>query len=107
MRRLVIVLALLMLIVTLVAVGAAQANKPLDGITDYEFKAADPNNLTIDPQKGVLFWEGTVTGEIEGIIRWWGWEIVPAGKTSHYEMSWNIEDGAGNLLLAGVPSANQ
>jgi hypothetical protein len=103
-KKIILVLAILVLLMVLVPAGTAQEKKPLRGETTYLFMAADPDNLIIDPDKGVLFWEGPITGDFQGTIRWWGWEIEPTGQASHYDMSWDIEDEAENLLLAGVES---
>jgi len=68
-KKIILVLAILVLLMVLVPAGTAQEKKPLMGETTYLFMAADPDNLIIDPDKGVLFWEGPITGDFQGTIR--------------------------------------
>lgn len=52
----------------------------------------------------MLAWEGTVSGDVEGIIQWWmGIPKATAGRTgqaSHYTDLCVILDSQGELLLA-------
>ena len=85
----------------------AQAKNPFRATTDYDFRGADVPP-TIDPEKGLLAWQGTITGDINGVIQWWMPVLYSTGQVSHFEDTrWEIwavdplihEDAL--LLLAG------
>ena len=68
--------------------------------TQYEFVG----DLGIfDAESRLLAWEGTTSGDIEGVIQWW--MIFPTrvtGQASHFEGRWEIwDDTVPVLLLAG------
>ena len=68
--------------------------------TEYEFVG----HLGIfDAELRLLAWEGTTSGDIEGVIQWW--MVIPTrvtGQASHFEGRWEIwDDTVTVLLLAG------
>ena len=69
--------------------------------TEYEFVG----HLGIfDAELRLLAWEGTTSGDIEGVIQWW--MVIPSrvtGQASHFEGRWEIWDDTVPpvLLLAG------
>ncbi len=73
---------------------------PLNATLEYEFVG---HLLQFDAQGRLLAWEGTTSGDIEGIIRWW--MVVPfsvTGQVTHFEERWEIWDASGStLLIAG------
>ena len=88
------------LLLTLMPVGTAKANHPLNGTTTYRFVG------DFDDQGRFIFWEGDVSGDIEGVIRWWGdpFSFRYTGQASHYDMSWEIVEIVNEeefLLMAG------
>ncbi len=101
----VLALALLLVLGTVSADDAAmEAKKPapsLTGTTEYDFVgAADPP--IVDAEGRLLCWEGTISGDIEGVILWW-FDMdyfVSTGQVSHWVDRWEIWDGE-VLLLAG------
>ncbi len=63
-----------------------------------------PLNLTTDLKFHPLtYWQGTVSGDINGVIKWW--MVLPmstTGQASHYEERFEIWNAAETeLLLAG------
>jgi hypothetical protein len=91
----------LVLILVLIPTGMAQAKKPIRGTTDYYFMG---HLEIIDPAKGLLAWEGTISGDINGSIRWWIPVLYETGQVTHFEDTrWEIWDGD-TLLLAGEES---
>ncbi len=56
-----------------------------------------------DAEGRLLAWEGTASGDIEGVIRWWmvTESMSYTGQASHYVDRFEILDGDGELLLAG------
>ncbi len=96
-------LALLLVLGTVLAGGAAQAKKPapsLTGTTEYIFVGLDG---IVDAEGRPLVWEGPISGDIEGIIRWYAAGPMSAtGQASHYVDRfeiWNVAET--ELLLAG------
>jgi hypothetical protein len=73
---------------------------PLTVTTEYEFVGGDG---IFDTKGRLLAWEGTTSGDIEGVIRWW--LVVPTrvtGQASHFVGRWEIWDDTDTvLLLAG------
>ena len=72
----------------------------LTGTTEYDFVG----HLGIfDAELRLLAWEGTTSGDIEGVIQWW--MVVPmstTGQASHFESRFEIWNAAETeLLLAG------
>jgi hypothetical protein len=93
-------LFILLIILILIPTGIAQAKKPFRISTEYYFVG----HLGIfDAEMRLLGWQGTVSGDIEGVIKWW--MVVPfkySGQVNHFEARWeiwNIEET--DLLLAG------
>ena len=93
----------LILILMLVPTFIAQANKPAPSLTvttEYIFVG---HFGEFDVEGRLLAWQGTVEGDIEGVIKWW--MVVPfnvTGQVSHYVDRWeiwNLEET--DLLLAG------
>ena len=69
--------------------------------TEYDF-VGDLGIL--DPQGRLLAWEGTVSGDINGVIKWWmdPTTMTYTGQASHYEDRFEIWDATETtLLLAG------
>ena len=85
-------------------VESALEKKPAPTLTDttiYQFVGA----LEIfDAQGRLLAWQGTVSGDIVGVIKWWmvGESMSYTGQASHYGDRFEIWDaGEEELLLAG------
>ena len=90
----------LILILMLVPTFVAQADKPAPSLrctTEYYFVG---HLGVFDPEKGLLAWEGTISGDIEGVIQWWMVMGPVTGQVTHFEARWEIWDGD-DLLLAG------
>ena len=90
----------LILILLLVPTGLVQAKKPapaLRGTTEYTFVG----HLEIECEGGgLLVWQGTISGDIEGEIRWCMEPMEVTGQASHFVDRVEIWDGD-TLLLAG------
>jgi hypothetical protein len=102
-KELVMKLVKLLLVSTcLMFATMAEANDPapLNATLDYEFVGY---LLQFDTEGRLLAWEGTTSGDINGIIRWW--MVVPfsvTGQVTHFEERWEIWDSTDSfLLLAG------
>ena len=82
--------------------GTTHAEEPLEGKIEYEFRAADDPPV-FDPAKGILVWEGTISGDdISGTMRWWAMdEPIQIGQVLHFTETWEIVDDDGSVLLAG------
>ncbi len=99
----VLALALLLVTGTALADDAALGDpKPapaLTGTTEHEFVG----HLEIVDDKGrLLAWEGTISGDINGVIQWWMGPMSTVGHVSSYVYRveiWNSDKTA--LLLAG------
>ena len=104
MKKLITFFALAAFLVAFIAVGLALAKKgtpPLTCATEYDFVG----DLGIFDSEGRLFcWIGPITGDIEGVIKWW---LVlpkppPTGQVGHALFRWEIWDADKEvLLLAG------
>ena len=79
--------------------AGAKDDGPLYATTEYAFVA----HLGITDSDGrALVWEGTTSGDIDGIIRWW--MIVPfsiTGQVTHFQEKWQVLDDTGIVLLEG------
>jgi len=99
MKKLIAALAL----VAFIAVGLALAKKatpPLTCTTEYDFVG----HLGIfDAEERLLAWVGPISGDIEGVIKWWADPAKSStGQVSHRLFRWEIWDGDEEvLLLAG------
>jgi hypothetical protein len=76
------------------------AKKPISDSTKYDFVG----HLGIfDAEGRLLAWQGTISGGINGVIKWW--MVLPmsyTGQASHYEDRFEIWNAAETeLLLAG------
>ena len=76
------------------------AKKPISDSTEYDFVG----HLGIfDAEGRLLGWQGTISGDINGVIKWW--MVLPmsyTGQASHYEDRFEIWNAAETeLLLAG------
>ncbi len=100
MKKVTLLLVILVLLLVLLPAGMASARNPLRCEITYTFVGAP------DSQGRFILWEGNITGDIEGTIRWWGdpFAFRYTGQASHYGSSWEIVDGDGNVLLAGEGS---
>lgn len=100
MKKLILLLVLLTLLLGLMPVGMAQAKDPLRGTSTHHFVG------DFDVHERFIFWEGEISGDVEGDIRWYGDPAAMwfTGQASHYDMSWEIMDGEGNVILAGEDS---
>lgn len=95
----VLAMTLLLVFSTVLADNVGVKPAPvLTGTTEYNFVG----NLGIfDGEGRLLGWEGTISGDIEGIIQWW--MVIPmatTGQVSHYDDLCVILDSEGELLLA-------
>ncbi len=78
------------------AAGAKEA-APLKATLDYVFVG---HVGQMDAEGRLLAWEGTVSGDIEGVIRWW--MVVPfsvTGQVTHFQEKWEILDVTGTFVL--------
>ena len=101
MKKSIVVLLIVSLIVTLVPAAMVLAEKPapsLTGTTEYDFVGYLGE---FDDQGRLLAWEGTITGDIEGVIQWWMAVPMASGQVSHYDCRVVILDATGELVLAG------
>lgn len=66
-----------------------------------------------DDEGRKLIWEGTISGDITGTMKWWfGPSPAPSssyvgGKVSYYAGRWEIWDEAGTVLLLAGESAGK
>ncbi len=90
----------LVLVLALIPLGMAQAKTPLRGELTYTFAG---HLGQFDSEGRLLGWQGTISGDINGVIKWW--MVVPfkaTGQASHFEDRfeiWNADETI--LLLAG------
>jgi len=81
------------------ALGDPKPAPSLTGTTEHEFVG----HLEILDDKGrLLAWEGTISGDINGVIQWWMGPMSTIGHVSHYVYRveiWNSDKTV--LLLAG------
>jgi predicted phosphoadenosine phosphosulfate sulfurtransferase len=102
MKKSICLLLTLPLILALASAGMTETDKPaptLTGTTEYDFVGYLGQ---FDAAGRLLAWQGTISGDIEGVIQWW--LAVPMATTrqvSHYDDRWVILDGEGDVLLAG------
>ncbi len=105
MKKWIFLLLTLAVVAAVVPVGTAAAKKPepkLEGITEYDF-VFNPSDPVIDGKGRALVWEGTISGDIEGVIQWW--IPLPTSKTgsvSHYDDRCVILDEAKENVLLDV-----
>ena len=82
-----------------VVIGDPKPAPSLTGTTEHEFVG----HLEIVDDKGrLLAWEGTISGDINGVIQWWMGPMSTIGHVSHYVYRveiWNSDKTV--LLLAG------
>ena len=91
--KLLFISACMVFATTAVAKDAA----PLNATTEYAFVG---HLGAFDAEGRLLAWEGTTSGDIEGVIRWW--MVVPfsiTGQVTHFEERWEIWDVNMTLLL--------
>ena len=92
MKKMIFSLLTLALILALIPAGMAKKPAPKLACTmDYVWMPG---------------WEGTISGDIEGVIQWWmggpSGPMLPTGQASHYKdrfTIWNV--GKTELLLVG------
>ncbi|UCG55595.1 MAG: hypothetical protein JSU70_12080 [Phycisphaerales bacterium] len=109
MKKLILLLSALALILALVSAGMAEAEKPepkLEGITEYDLVAPPFGPLLIDGEGRVLVWEGTISGDIDGVIQWWIGPTTGTGSVVHYDDRCVILDEDGNMLLEVLESGS-
>jgi len=96
----VLTLTLLLVLGTVLADDAVKpAKKPapaLRGTTEYDFVG----HLGIVIDGRLLAWEGTISGDINGVIQYWMSPGTTTGQVGHWVARWEIWDGE-VLLLAG------
>ena len=71
--------------------AGVNAAPPVNATTEYAFVG---HLEQFDDEGRLLAWEGTISGDIEGVIRWW--MVVPfsiTGQVTHFEEKWEIWDG--------------
>jgi hypothetical protein len=104
----VLALTLLLVLGTVLADDSEKPAPSLTGTTDYDFVGhlqQIPDDL--DEEGRLLVWEGTISGDIEGVIQWWMEPMSITGQASHYVDRWEIwsddplENSEAVLLLAG------
>ena len=87
----------LTVVMALLPAGIAQAKTPLNGSTAYEFVG---HLGMIDADGRLLVWEGTTSGDIDGMIRWWAEPgDTFTGQAHHYSLRMEILDSTGTELL--------
>jgi len=104
MKKSICLLLTLPLVLALVLPAMALAKKPapsLTGTTEYDFVGFLGQ---FDDEGRLLAWEGTITGDIEGVIQWWMAVPRATGQASHYDDRCLILDAAGDLVL-GIDEA--
>ncbi len=101
MKKSIFLLLTLALILALVPAGIAKKPAPtLACTTVYDFRGDEG---IFDTEGRLLGWQGTISGDIEGVIKWW--MVLPmstTGQASHYEDRfeiWNADETV--LLIAG------
>ena len=92
----------------LVPTFIAQADKPAPSLrctTEYDFVG---HHGVVDTEDRLLSWQGTVSGDVEGVMQWWMVMGPVTGQVTHFVDRWEIWDsnppslgGNGTLLLAG------
>jgi len=83
--------------------AGVNAAAPLKATTEYDFIG---HLGFFDDDGRLLAWEGTTSGDIEGVIRWW--LVVPfsvTGQVTHFVERWEVLDATGTIkLLEGYNS---
>lgn len=70
---------------------------PLNATSEYMFVGYLG---VFDTGGRLLAWEGTVSGDIEGVIRWWMvLPFVSTGQVTHFEERWEVLDLTGSIKL--------
>ena len=92
----VLALALLLVLGTVLADDAKKPAPSLRCTTEYDFVG----HLGIVVDGRLLAWEGTISGDINGVIQWWMPPGTTTGQVGHWVDRCEIWDG-GNLLLVG------
>ena len=99
-----IVLALAITCISPATAEPGAAGDLLSGTIDYQFVG---HQEQMDDEGRTLVWEATISGELEGKMKWWFVNPPPAapadyaeGQLTFYAARWEIWDGD-NLLLAG------
>ncbi|MHC4699039.1 MAG: hypothetical protein ACYTFQ_00530, partial [Planctomycetota bacterium] len=80
-------------------IGAEEPAPSLTGTTEHNFVG---HLGTIDDEGRLLAWEGTIGGDINGVIQWWMGPMSTIGHISNYVYRveiWNSDKTV--LLLAG------
>lgn len=88
---------LLVSILLVFATTGVNADAPLKATTEYSFVG---HLGEFDAEGRLLAWQGTTSGDINGIIRWW--MVVPfsiTGQVTHFEEQWEIWDETDSFLL--------
>ncbi len=96
----ILALSLLLVSSTVLADDAEKPAPTLTGTTEYDFVGLDG---IFDDEGRLLAWKGTISGEIEGVIKWWMGPISTSGQTSHYVDRfeiWDSDEVDAELLLA-------
>jgi hypothetical protein len=87
----------LAVILALLPAGIAQAKTPLRATTAYEFVA--PLGI-VDGEGRALIWQGTIAGDINGVIKWWAPpEDKVTGQALHYTLRMEVWSSDESLLL--------
>ena len=91
MKKLIFLLLTLALILALVPAGMAKKPAPsLSCTTEYVFRGGEG---IFDSEGRLLGWQGTISGDIEGVIQWWMvWPPKFVGQTNHFESRFEIWD---------------
>ncbi len=92
----VLALALLLVLGTVLADDAKKPAPSLRCTTEYDFVG----HLGIVVDGRLLAWEGTISGDINGVIQWWMPPGTTTGQVGHWVDRCEIWDGD-NLLLVG------
>ena len=77
--------------------AGVNADPPLNATTEYDFVG---HLEVFDADGRLLAWEGTTSGDIEGVIRWW--MVVPfsiTGQVTHFVERWEILDADSFVVL--------
>lgn len=70
---------------------------PLNATLEYVFVG---HLGEFDTEGRLLAWEGTTSGDINGIIRWWMvWPFSVTGQVTHFEERWEVWDETDSFLL--------
>ncbi len=93
-------LLLISTFVLFASTATAEKSAPLNATLEYYFVG---HLGEFDSEGRLLAWQGTTSGDINGIIRWW--MVVPfsiTGQVTHFQERWEIWDETDSfILLAG------